>query len=135
MLSVGSKWKAKSFVGIVSVFLSFLSSEIISSSFFDCSDSASLIVSSFIIAYFNIPYRFDTYIYYLGYDVRLESNGEEKKIETYESENGFLEINLLENMQGNITIKYAGTIIMKVSAVISGLSMLAIIFLYRVHFK
>lgn len=24
------------------------------------------IVSSFIIAYFNIPYRFDTYIYYLG---------------------------------------------------------------------
>ena len=60
------------------------------------------------------------YIYYLGYSVELiNENGEEQNIATFESDNGFVAINLSEGMSGNIEIKYTGTILMKVSYAIS----------------
>lgn len=67
------------------------------------------------------------YIYYLGYNVILEQNGEITKLETYETENGFLgtTIPILEN--GAIKVCYKGTILMKVFAVISLLSTIVLL--------
>ena len=60
------------------------------------------------------------YIYYLGYTVEITNeNGETAELETFESDNGFVAINLEEGMNGNIQVKYTGTALMKVSYVIS----------------
>ncbi len=61
------------------------------------------------------------YIFYHGYTVRLN----DKVIKTYESENGFLCIDL--NESGNVTLSYTGTIIEKVGYVISGLTLVCLI--------
>lgn len=59
------------------------------------------------------------YIYYIGYNVTLEVNGEKTKLETYETEKGFVgvKVPILEN--GKIEVEYKGTIIMNLSSFIS----------------
>lgn len=60
------------------------------------------------------------YIYYSGYEVILKINGEEKSIPVTESENGFVQIQLEDNIEkGEITVRYSGTIVMKISMVVS----------------
>ena len=71
------------------------------------------------------------YIYYLGYTVTLEANDAKTKLNTYESENGFVEIEIEEKTDnGKITVAYAGTNIMKISMVISILSFTILIIYY-----
>lgn len=65
------------------------------------------------------------YIYYSGYTVALETNNTKAKLNTYESEKGFVEVKIGENIgNGKITIQYTGTNIMKISMVISILGIL-----------
>ena len=72
------------------------------------------------------------YIYYLGYTVTTEQN---EKIQTFESDNGMLAIKLDENIENaHITVKYKGTIIEKVSYVISIISIITFIG-YWVYYK
>ena len=60
------------------------------------------------------------YIYYAGYEVTLETETEEIKLETYESDNGFISIKINSSIeQGTINVCYSGTTIMKISMVIS----------------
>ena len=56
------------------------------------------------------------YIYYLGYEVILENNDKNIKLETFETDNGFVGIKVPITEEGRITIKYEGTWIMKISA-------------------
>lgn len=65
------------------------------------------------------------YIYYLGYTVTTEQN---EKIQVFESDNGMLAIKLDENIESaHITVKYTGTIIEKVSYLISAISVITFI--------
>ena len=69
------------------------------------------------------------YIYYIGYNVRyIDSEGNSYKVETYESENGFLCVNL-PNEEIEVIIEYTGTIIMKISYLISIITVIGIIFI------
>lgn len=57
------------------------------------------------------------YIYYLGYEVTLKQNGEIVKLETYETENGFIGITIPNvTQEGLLEVNYQGTAIMKISA-------------------
>ena len=68
------------------------------------------------------------YIYYLGYTVKLiNENGEMQNIDTLESDNGFVAINLSEEMNGKIEISYTGTILMKISYVVSFVTLISLI--------
>ena len=59
------------------------------------------------------------YIYYLGYKVEVEKDGENiEKVDTFESDNGFVAINIPETAE-KVTIKYTGTILMRISYIIS----------------
>ena len=60
------------------------------------------------------------YLYYQGYEVKNNN----KKIETYESENGFLCIDI--NEEGNLEVEYKGTIIEKIGYIVSLIGWLAI---------
>lgn len=69
------------------------------------------------------------YIYYLGYTVEIEANGVTQKLETFESENGFIAITMPEsvldaNEEVHVTVEYTGTILMKITYIISILSVL-----------
>ena len=65
------------------------------------------------------------YVYYLGYTVTTEQN---EKIQVFESDNGMLAIKLDENIESaHITVKYTGTIIEKVSYLISAISIITFI--------
>lgn len=66
------------------------------------------------------------YIYYLGYEVTLKQNGEVKKLETYETDNGFVGVTIPALEEASLQVKYEGTIFMKVSA---GISILGLILL------
>ena len=60
------------------------------------------------------------YIYYLGYSVEIQkSDGNIEKIDTFESDNGFVAINLEEGTEGKIEVEYTGTILMRLSYMIS----------------
>ena len=68
------------------------------------------------------------YIYYLGYSANMNDNGENKKIDTFESENGFVAIKIGENVENaHIKIRYSGTILEKAGYVISAVSILGIV--------
>lgn len=67
------------------------------------------------------------YIYYLGYDVICQNENGEEKIDISESENGFVQINLQEENTGKIIVKYTGTLLMKISYIISFITLIAII--------
>ena len=73
------------------------------------------------------------YLYYLGYDANISyDGGEEEDIEITESENGFLSVKLKNSGTANLTIKYTGTVLEKISYIISGLGIiLCIIYIFR----
>lgn len=59
------------------------------------------------------------YIYYLGYNIQIEQNGQILTLETFESSNGFVAVNLPNTESGKITVKYTGTTIMQISYIVS----------------
>lgn len=61
------------------------------------------------------------YIYYVGYCVRV--NG--VKVKTKESDNGFIKINVTEE-KSSVTVDYEGSTLMKISLIISIISLLSI---------
>ena len=75
------------------------------------------------------------YIYYLGYEVTYEPYEENmnskkyEKIKVSESDNGFVQINLPEEAEGRFTVKYTGTVLMKMSYTISIITFIFIIIL------
>ena len=75
------------------------------------------------------------YIYYLGYEVEITENGNSTKIETFESENGFVAIKIDKDIEkASISVKYKGTIIEKISYVISATSTVLFI-IYIIYSK
>ena len=69
------------------------------------------------------------YIYYLGYAVEIETNGVIQKLETFETENGFVAISIPESFlstddEVTVTVEYTGTTLMKITYIISILSVL-----------
>ena len=64
------------------------------------------------------------YIYYPGYDIRLN----EKKLKYFESENGLIMVKIDKNSTGDVSVKYRGTIISKVSFGISVVSFICFIY-------
>lgn len=67
------------------------------------------------------------YIYYLGYGVEVTNDsGEVQNIDTFESENGFVAIKLPETAV-KVTVKYEGTLLMKISYVISFVTLIGVI--------
>lgn len=73
------------------------------------------------------------YLYYLCYDANISyDGGEEEDIEITESENGFLSVKLKNSDTANLTIRYTGTVLEKISYIISGLGIiLCIIYIFR----
>ena len=67
------------------------------------------------------------YIYYLGYDVEVaKHDGQTEKIEIFESNNGFVAINMPETTT-KVTVKYAGTMLMKVTYILSAVTLIGVI--------
>ena len=62
------------------------------------------------------------YIYYIGYCVRV--NG--AKVKTNESDNGFIKINVTEE-KSSVTVDYEGSTLMKISLIVSIVSLLSIL--------
>ena len=70
------------------------------------------------------------YIYYIGYNVQYaDEGGNLHKVETYESENGFLCINV-PNENITVNVKYTGTLLMKIAYIISAVTVLVLIIIY-----
>ena len=60
------------------------------------------------------------YIYYLGYEITLINNEQKEVLKYNESENGFIEVKLPNNVENSkIQVKYTGTILTKISYVLS----------------
>ena len=67
------------------------------------------------------------YIYYLGYQVEIEDdNGNIQKIDTFESNNGFVSIKIPDNTV-SVRVNYTGTVLMKITYIISGITFLGIL--------
>ncbi len=69
------------------------------------------------------------YIYYNGYTVTINN----KKIKTFESEKGFLCINLSE--EGKVVVKYTGTLLDKLGYLISGSTLIILIIYIIIKYK
>lgn len=67
------------------------------------------------------------YIYYLGYNIQIEQNGQILTLETFESSNGFVAVNLPNTEGGKITVKYTGTTIMQISYIVSIVTFVSIV--------
>jgi len=67
------------------------------------------------------------YIYYLGYTAYLEDGNIKKNIDISESDNGFISITVPEFSKGKIVVKYTGTLIMKISTIISFIGLILLI--------
>lgn len=67
------------------------------------------------------------YIYYLGYNIQIEQNGQILTLETFESSNGFVAVNLPNTEDGKITVKYTGTTIMQISYIVSIVTFVSIL--------
>ena len=66
------------------------------------------------------------YIYYLGYDVEaIDSEGKVNKIETFESENGFVAIQVPETAK-RINVTYTGTTLMKITYIVFGITFIGV---------
>ncbi len=75
------------------------------------------------------------YIFYPGYTVKLNNEGIETKLNTFESKYGLVNIQLPENIEeANITVDYTGTTIERVAYIISAISCIAFI-IYIIQFK
>lgn len=67
------------------------------------------------------------YIYYIGYNVEYtDETGKEYRINNYESENGFVCINV-PNENITVNVKYTGTVFMKIAYTLSSFTAFAII--------
>lgn len=80
------------------------------------------------------------YLYYKGYVVTYtpldSSNSTTKTLEVTESNNGFIQVNLDEEMNGHINVEYHATTLHKICMVISLVTIVGyIIYLIVVHFK
>lgn len=64
------------------------------------------------------------YIYYLGYEVMIENNEKITKLKTYETENGFVGVTIPTMEEGTLQVEYKGTMLMKISAIISVLGVI-----------
>ena len=70
------------------------------------------------------------YIYYIGYNVEYtDESGNNYSVETYESENGFLCIDI-PNENITVNVKYTGTVLMKIAYIISAVTVFALIIIY-----
>ena len=68
------------------------------------------------------------YYYYVGYEIKLETNNGTEKLEAAESKNGYLSCSIEKNIEvGKITIEYVGTTITYISYGISAISLIAFI--------
>lgn len=67
------------------------------------------------------------YIYYLGYKVTLNANEEKINLKTYETEKGFIGVQLPEAQRGILQVSYEGTFVMKLSACVSVLGVIILI--------
>ena len=64
------------------------------------------------------------YIYYAGYNAKVNINGEYKEVQLHESDNGFVEIDFDDDIENaTILVSYDGTIATKISAIISIISL------------
>ena len=64
------------------------------------------------------------YIYYVGYNAKVNINGTYKEVELHESDNGFVEIDFENDIESaTISVFYEETIAMKISAIISIISL------------
>ncbi len=67
------------------------------------------------------------YIYYLGYQIEIEeNNGNIQKLDTFESNNGFVAIKIPDNTV-SVRVNYTGTVLMKITYIISGITFLGIL--------
>ena len=70
------------------------------------------------------------YIFYLGYKVEITNvEGETFEINTFESDNGFVAVNLPETAT-KVNVKYEGTVLMKVLYVISFATVIGVLLIY-----
>lgn len=71
------------------------------------------------------------YIFYLGYNIQeTKANGETRSIRYTESDNGFININIEEDIENvSIHVKYTGTTIMKITFTISIVTLFLVMFL------
>lgn len=68
------------------------------------------------------------YLFYPGYTVELDTTGKREKLEVTESDMGFLQITLPEDIkEGNIIVTYTGTLIEKWGYAISGIGLILFI--------
>ena len=75
------------------------------------------------------------YLFYPGYDVILQYNDKEVDLEITESENGFIQVVIPEDIEsGKITVDYNATILDKVAYAISGVSIIIFI-IYVICFR
>ena len=75
------------------------------------------------------------YLFYPGYTITLEYDGKVVELDYFESEYGFIQISLPDDIgTGKITVDYTATILEKVAYIISGISVMLFI-IYVVWFR
>ena len=75
------------------------------------------------------------YFFYPGYEAVIETSEKYIKLKTEESENGFIQITIPENIEsGKINFSYKGTNMEKVSYIISAISLIGFI-VYIIYYK
>ena len=76
------------------------------------------------------------YIYYIGYDVYLiDECGNSVKLKSSESDKGFIQILLPNITKGIIKVSYKGTLLMRISYILSGFGILLLIVLIIYNIK
>ena len=71
------------------------------------------------------------YIFYLGYNVEITNEaGETLKIDTFESDNGFVAIKIDREEEGTVSVKYTGTNLMKISYTISFVTFISLVLIF-----
>ena len=74
------------------------------------------------------------YIYYLGYNVNIENDGEISNLQIQESEKGFVQVKINQKIdEAKITVSYTGTKIMKISAIISFVFLTILLVVYALQ--
>ena len=69
------------------------------------------------------------YIYYLGYMVEVvDEIGNMQKVDTFESENGFVAISIPKDAK-TISVQYTGTVAMWISLTVSGVTLIGLIYM------
>lgn len=71
------------------------------------------------------------YLYYLGYTITLTQHQETTILPYTESEGGLIQVQLPEIVQGDIHISYTGTVLMKLSYLVSFISLIVFVIYIR----